>query len=85
MANIIGMTGERPDWMYIAGGTGNAALSSFTLRLARESVRVGSVNPEPIMSDRFKQGVHRRARRHRQGAVAHRCRQSRSQPAAEPC
>lgn len=64
--NVIGMAGERPDWKYIAGCTGNAALNSFTLALGGESVRYGvrvnCVNPGPIMSDRFKEGILRRAR-----------------------
>lgn len=66
IVNVIGMAGQRPDWKYIAGCTGNAALNSFTLALGGESVRhgvrVNCVNPGPIMSDRFKDGVLRRAR-----------------------
>lgn len=66
IVNVIGMAGERPDWKYIAGCTGNAALNSFTLALGGESVRYGvrvnCVNPGPIMSDRFKEGILRRAR-----------------------
>lgn len=66
IVNVIGMAGERPDWKYIAGCTGNAALNSFTLGLGGESVRYGvrvnCVNPGPIMSDRFKEGILRRAR-----------------------
>ncbi|WP_162827005.1 SDR family oxidoreductase [Pseudolabrys taiwanensis] len=45
---------------------GNAALNSFTLALRGESVRYGvrvtCVNPGSIMSDRFKEGILRRAR-----------------------
>lgn len=67
IVNVIGMAGERPDWKYIAGCTGNAALNSFTLALGGESVRYGvrvnCVNPGPIMSDRFKEGILQRARR----------------------
>lgn len=66
IVNVVGMAGERPDWKYIAGCTGNAALNSFTLALGGESVRYGvrvnCVNPGPIMSDRFKEGILRRAR-----------------------
>jgi NAD(P)-dependent dehydrogenase (short-subunit alcohol dehydrogenase family) len=66
IVNVIGMAGERPDWKYIAGSAGNAALNSFTLSLGGESVRYGvrvnCVNPGPIMSDRFKEGILRRAR-----------------------
>jgi NAD(P)-dependent dehydrogenase (short-subunit alcohol dehydrogenase family) len=66
IVNVVGMAGERPDWKYIAGSAGNAALNSFTLSLGGESVRYGvrvnCVNPGPIMSDRFKEGILRRAR-----------------------
>jgi NAD(P)-dependent dehydrogenase (short-subunit alcohol dehydrogenase family) len=66
IVNVIGMAGERPDWKYIAGCSGNAALNSFTLALGGESVRYGvrvnCVNPGPIMSDRFKEGILERAR-----------------------
>ena len=38
IVNVVGMAGERPDWKYIAGSAGNAALNSFTLSLGGESV-----------------------------------------------
>ncbi len=67
IVNVVGMAGERPDWKYIAGCTANAALNSFSLALGGESVRhgvrVNCVNPGPIMSDRFKEGILQRARR----------------------
>jgi hypothetical protein len=66
IVNVIGMAGERPDWKYIAGCSANAALNSVTLALGGESVRhgvrVNGVNPGPIMSDRFKEGILQRAR-----------------------
>lgn len=65
IVNVIGMAGERPDPRYIAGATGNAALNMFTLCLGGESVRHGvrvcAVNPGPIMSDRFREGMEKRA------------------------
>lgn len=67
IVNVIGSKGESPDWNYIAGSSGNAALIAFTHALGAESVRKGvrvnSVNPGPIMSDRFMEGLVWRAKR----------------------
>jgi NAD(P)-dependent dehydrogenase (short-subunit alcohol dehydrogenase family) len=66
IVNVIGMKGEQPDYKYIAGSAGNAALNAVTLALGGESVRYGvrvnCVNPGLIESDRFKNGMLRRAR-----------------------
>jgi NAD(P)-dependent dehydrogenase (short-subunit alcohol dehydrogenase family) len=67
IVNVIGAKGEAPDWNYIAGCSGNAALIAFTHAIGAESVRKGvrvnCVNPGPIMSDRFMQGLLWRAKR----------------------
>lgn len=67
IVNVVGAKGEAPDYNYIAGCTGNAALITFSMALGAESVRKGvrvnAVNPGPIMSDRFMQGLLWRAKR----------------------
>ena len=65
IVNVIGAAAERLDPNYIAGCTGNAALNAFTQCLGSESmvhgVRVVAVNPGPIMTDRFMNGLYWRA------------------------
>jgi len=55
--NVIGIGGERLDFNYIAGSTGNAALMAFTRALGGRSadfgVRVVGVNPGPVATERF--------------------------------
>jgi NAD(P)-dependent dehydrogenase (short-subunit alcohol dehydrogenase family) len=55
--NIIGIGGERLDYNYIAGSTGNAGLMAFTRALGGRSpdfnVRVLGVNPGPVATERF--------------------------------
>jgi NAD(P)-dependent dehydrogenase (short-subunit alcohol dehydrogenase family) len=55
--NIIGMGGEKLDFGYIAGATGNAALMAFTRTLGSHSldhgVRVLGVNPGPVETERL--------------------------------
>lgn len=55
--NNIGNGGENPDFDYIAGSSGNAALMSFTKALGGRSlengVRVVGVNPGPVNTDRI--------------------------------
>ncbi|HKA72287.1 MAG TPA: SDR family oxidoreductase [Xanthobacteraceae bacterium] len=57
IVNIIGIGGERLDFNYIAGSTGNAALMAFTRALGGRSpdfgVRVVGVNPGPVATERF--------------------------------
>ena len=58
IVNVIGMAGERPDFGYIAGTTGNAALMAFTKGVGSRSidqgVRVLAVNPGLTETDRVK-------------------------------
>jgi NAD(P)-dependent dehydrogenase (short-subunit alcohol dehydrogenase family) len=58
---VIGAAGERADPNYVAGCMGNAALNMMVQCLGGESVRHGvrvvAVNPGPIMTDRFMQGM----------------------------
>lgn len=55
--NVIGAGGERLDFNYIAGSTGNAGLMAFTRALGAHSldvgVRVVGVNPGPVATERF--------------------------------
>lgn len=55
--NNIGNGGENPDFNYIAGSTGNAALMAFTRALGGRSlddgIRVLGVNPGPVATDRI--------------------------------
>ena len=57
IVNIIGMGGEKLDFAYIAGSTGNAALMAFTRALGSHSidhgVRVIGVNPGPVETERL--------------------------------
>jgi NAD(P)-dependent dehydrogenase (short-subunit alcohol dehydrogenase family) len=54
--NNIGNAGERPNFDYIAGAAGNAALMSFTRALGSTSlfdnIRVLGVNPGPVATER---------------------------------
>ena len=55
--NNIGNGGENPDFRYIAGSTGNAALMGFTRALGGKSledgIRVLGINPGPVATDRI--------------------------------
>jgi NAD(P)-dependent dehydrogenase (short-subunit alcohol dehydrogenase family) len=55
--NNIGNGGENPDFDYIAGSTGNAALMAFTRALGGRSlehgIRVVGVNPGPVGTARL--------------------------------
>ena len=61
--NVIGIGGERLDFNYIAGSTGNAALMALTRALGGRSadfgVRVLGVNPGPVATERL-EGLSRR-------------------------
>jgi NAD(P)-dependent dehydrogenase (short-subunit alcohol dehydrogenase family) len=61
IACVIGSAGERADPNYVAGCMGNAALNMMVQCLGGESVqhgvRVVAVNPGPIMTDRFMEGM----------------------------
>ena len=55
--NNIGNGGQNPDFNYIAGSTGNAALMAFTCALGGRSlehnIRVIGVNPGPVATARI--------------------------------
>ena len=55
--NVIGGAGARPNYYYIAGGAGNAALMAFTRALGarsmRDGIRVIGLNPGLITTDRL--------------------------------
>ncbi len=54
--NDIGSAGERFDYNYITGSSGNAALMAFTRALGgqslRDHIRVVGINPGPVQTDR---------------------------------
>lgn len=64
--NNIGNGGENPDFRYIAGSTGNAALMGFTRALGGKSlddnIRVIGINPGPVATDRIVKIMKARAR-----------------------
>lgn len=64
--NNIGTGGERFDFNYIAGSSGNAALMAFTRALGgqslRDGVRVVGVNPGPVETERIVTLLKTRAR-----------------------
>lgn len=55
--NNIGNGGENPDFRYVCGSTGNAALMAFTRAIGGASlddgIRVVGVNPGPVATDRI--------------------------------
>jgi hypothetical protein len=55
--NNIGASGERFDFDYIAGSSGNSALMAFTRALGgrshRDNIRVVGVNPGPVETERI--------------------------------
>jgi NAD(P)-dependent dehydrogenase (short-subunit alcohol dehydrogenase family) len=59
--NNIGASGEHPDFDYVAGTTGNAALMAFTRavggRSLQDGIRVLGVNPGPVATPRFERVV----------------------------
>ena len=63
--NVIGIGGERLDFNYIAGSTGNAALMAFTRALGGRSVdfgiRVVGITPGPVATERLEWLNRRRA------------------------
>lgn len=65
IVNLVGMAAERPDFHYIAGASGNAALNMFTLSLGGDSMRSGvrvlAINPGPIDSEKYRKGLEARA------------------------
>jgi NAD(P)-dependent dehydrogenase (short-subunit alcohol dehydrogenase family) len=64
--NCIGSGAEKPDFNYVAGCTGNAALNMFTRALGGKSlddgIRVIGVNPGPTQTDRVVKIAKSRAR-----------------------
>jgi len=59
--NVIGMGGEKLDYEYAAGSTGNAALMAFTRAVGSESleygVRVLGVNPGSVNTERTQRSL----------------------------
>lgn len=57
IVNNIGAMGDRVDFDYLAGSTGNAGLMAFTRALGSRSldhgIRVVGVNPGPVETDRI--------------------------------
>ena len=65
IVNVIGAAGESPDADYSAGSAGNASLMAFTRALGgaapADRVRVVGINPGPVLTDRLKTLLRRRA------------------------
>ena len=65
--NIVGATGDRVDFNYIAGATGNAALMAFSRALGSRSlndgIRVNAINPGPVTTERMVKLNKRKAER----------------------
>jgi 3-oxoacyl-[acyl-carrier protein] reductase len=57
MVNVMGLGGEHPQWTYVIGGAGNAALMAATRgiggRSTDDNIRVLGVNPGPVATDRL--------------------------------
>ncbi len=57
IVNVIGAAGERQDYNYVAGSTGNAGLMAFTRALgsesAKDNIRVVAVNPGMTETERL--------------------------------
>jgi len=68
IVNDIGAAGERFDFNYIAGSTGNAALMAFTRALGGRSlddhIRVIGINPGPVATERIVALMRQRAGAH---------------------
>jgi len=65
IVNVIGYSGERMLASYVAGSSGNAALIAFTKAVgsvsAADGIRVVGVNPGPILTERLRMRLERRA------------------------
>lgn len=65
IVNVIGLAGEKFDFGYIAGTTGNASLMAFTKGVGSRSlddgIRVLAVNPGPVDTDRIRTLMEKRA------------------------
>lgn len=57
IVNVIGLAGEKPDFNYVAGSAGNAALMAFTRAMGSyaldDGLRVVGVNPGAVETDRI--------------------------------
>jgi NAD(P)-dependent dehydrogenase (short-subunit alcohol dehydrogenase family) len=57
IVHILGAAGEKPDFEYIAGSSGNASLMAFTRAMGgtapRDGLRVVGINPGPVMTERL--------------------------------
>ena len=57
IVNVIGAAGERQDYNYVAGSTGNAGLMAFTRALgsesAKDNIRVVAINPGMTETERL--------------------------------
>jgi NAD(P)-dependent dehydrogenase (short-subunit alcohol dehydrogenase family) len=74
--NVMGVGGEMPQWTYIIGGAGNAALMAATMgvggRSVDDNIRTIGVNPGPIGTDRMLDLQRQRAARDPAAAAGNR-------------
>jgi len=65
IVNVLGVAGEKMDFDYIAGSSGNASLMAFTRAMGGRSVdsgvRIVGINPGAIMTDRIVTMMRKRA------------------------
>ncbi len=65
--NVIGIGGEMPQWNYVIGSAGNAALMAATRAIGGRSIEHGvrtvALNPGPVDTERFDEIMRARAQR----------------------
>lgn len=88
IVNIIGIGGEMPQWHYVVGSAGNAALMAATRaiggRSIEDGVRTVAVNPGPVDTDRLNMIMGARAKREFGNAEAWRERYRHEFPGGRP-
>jgi 3-oxoacyl-[acyl-carrier protein] reductase len=66
IVNVLGAAGEKMDFDYVAGSSGNASLMAFTRAMGGRSVdagvRIVGINPGAIMTDRIVTMMRKRAK-----------------------
>ena len=88
IVNVIGIGGEMPQWNYVIGSAGNAALMAATRAIGGRSIEDGvrsvAVNPGPVDTERFDGIMRARAAREFGTPEAWRERYASELPAGRP-